>query len=124
MKNVIESIEEDQKHNNRRKMYQTVNQFMKGYQHKFSIIRNEKGELAKNTKEKAEIWKEYFDNLLNKEEQRELIKKENKEISEVEVEVELTIEDVKKAIRNLKNNKAAGTDGIQLELINIKEINY
>ena len=36
----------------------------------------------------------------------------------MEVEVEqLTIEDVKKAIRNLKNNKAAGTDGIHLELI-------
>ena len=29
MKNVIESIEEDQKHNNTRKMYQTVNQFKK-----------------------------------------------------------------------------------------------
>ena len=42
MKNVIESIEEDQKHNNTRKMYQTVNQFKKGYQHKFSIIRNKK----------------------------------------------------------------------------------
>ena len=27
MKNVIESIEEDQKHNNTRKMYQRVNQF-------------------------------------------------------------------------------------------------
>jgi len=38
MKNVIESIE-DQKHNSTRKMYQTVNQFKKGYQHKFSIIR-------------------------------------------------------------------------------------
>jgi len=42
-------------------MYQTVNQFMKGYQYKFSIIRNKKGELVMNTKEKAEIWKEYFD---------------------------------------------------------------
>jgi len=41
-KNVIESIEEDQKHNNTRKMYQTVNQFKKGYQHKCSIIRNKK----------------------------------------------------------------------------------
>jgi len=111
---LTESIEEDQKkHNNTRKMYQTVNQFKKGYQHKFSIIRNKKGELAMNTKEKAEIWKEYFDKILNTEETRELIKKGNKEISEVEVEIdELTIEDVKKAIRNLKNNRAAGTDGI------------
>jgi predicted nucleic acid-binding protein len=53
---------------------------------------------------------------LNTAEPRELIKKGNKEISKVEVE-ELTIEDVKMAIRNLKNNKAAGTDGIHLELM-------
>jgi hypothetical protein len=57
MKYVIESVEEDQKHNDTRKMYQTVNHFKKGYQHKFSISRNKKGELAMNTKEKAEIWK-------------------------------------------------------------------
>jgi len=69
-----------------------------------------------NTKERAEIWKEYFDKSLNMEEPRELIKKGNKEIGEVEVE-ELTIEDVKKPIRKLKNNKAAGTDGIHPELI-------
>ena len=66
-----------------------------------------------NTKEKAEIQKEYFDKLLNTEKPRGLIKKRNKEISEVEIEVEeISIEDVKKAIRNLKNNKGAGTDGI------------
>jgi len=76
MKNVTESTE-DQKHNITRKMYQTVNQFKKGYQQKFTIIRNKKGELAM-TKEKAEIWREYFDKLLNTEEPRELIKKVNK----------------------------------------------
>jgi len=71
-----------------------------------------------NTKEKAEIWKECFDKLLNTEEPGELIKSGNKEVSEVEVDIEqLTIEDVKEAIRNLKNNKAAGTDGIYPELI-------
>jgi len=43
-------------------MYKTINQFRKGYQHKFSIIRDKKGELAMNTKEKAEIYKEYFVN--------------------------------------------------------------
>ena len=84
-------------------MYQTINQFKKGYQNKFSVIRNKKGELPMITKEKAEIWKGYFDKLLTTEEPRELIKKGNKEISKVEVEVEeCTIEDVKKAIRNLK----------------------
>jgi hypothetical protein len=70
-----------------------------------------------NTKESAEIWTEYFDKLLNTEEPRELIKKGNKEIGEVEVEVEFTTEYIKKAIKNLKNNKAAGTDGIHPELI-------
>jgi hypothetical protein len=39
-------------------MCQTRNQFKIGYQHKFSVIRNKKGELAMNTKEKEEIWNE------------------------------------------------------------------
>ena len=69
-----------------------------------------------NTKQRAEIWKEYFDKLLNTEEPMELIKIGNRESNEAEVE-EPTTEDVKKAMRNLKNNKAAGTDGIHPELI-------
>jgi hypothetical protein len=111
MKNVTESIQEDQKHNNTRKMYQTINQFKKGYQHKFKAIRNKKGELTMNNKEKAEVWKEHFDKSLNTEAPKELIKTGNNETSEVEVE-EITIDDVEKAIRNLKNNKVAGTDVI------------
>ena len=62
------------------------------------------GELTMNTKEKEEIWKEYFDKLLNKEEPRELIKKGNKEISKAEVE-ELTVDDVKRTTRNLKKTR-------------------
>ena len=79
-------------------MYRTINQFKKGYQHKFN---NNKRELAMNTKERAEIWKVDFDKLLNTEEPKELIKIGSREINEVEVE-ELTIEDVKKAMRILK----------------------
>jgi hypothetical protein len=36
-----------------------------------------------NTKEKAEIRKEYFDKLLNTEEQRELIKNVNKNVAKL-----------------------------------------
>jgi hypothetical protein len=73
IKNVMESIAEVQKHNNTRKIYQTINRFKKGSQHKCNMIRNKKGELAMNKKERAEIWKEYFDKLLNTEETKELI---------------------------------------------------
>ena len=116
IKSVIESTEEDQKDNNTRKMYQTVNKFKKGYHHTFNMIRNENGELAVNTKERAKIWKKYFDKLLNNDESVELIKIGNRESNAVEVE-EPTIEDIKKTIRNLKNNKVAGTDGIHPEWI-------
>jgi len=100
MKNIIESIEEDQNHNSKRKMYQTKNQLKKGYQHKFSIIWNKKGELAMNAQEKAEIWKEYFDKLLNTEEPNDFIKKGNKEIREIEAE-ELTVK-MEKSSKKLK----------------------
>jgi len=62
------------------KMYQTIKQFKKGYQHKFNIIRNKKGEMVMNTKERAEMRKEYFDKLLNTEEPKELIKIGNREM--------------------------------------------
>ena len=47
------------------KIYKTIKKFKKGYQHTFNKIRNKNGELAMNTKERAEIQKEYFDKLLN-----------------------------------------------------------
>jgi len=81
-------------------MYQTINQFKKEYQHKFNMMRNKKEELAMNTKERAEICKEYFDELLNTEEPKELIKIGNRKINEVEAG--LTIEDVKKGSEKFK----------------------
>jgi len=50
------------------------------------MVRNKKVELAINTKQKAEIWKEIFDNLPITEESKELIKIGNREINESEVE--------------------------------------
>ena len=45
--------------------------------------------IGNESKERAEIWKEYCDKLLNTEEPKELIKRGNREINECEVE-ELT----------------------------------
>ena len=66
-------------------MYQTVNQFKKGYQHTFSISRNKKDELAMNKKEKAEIWKEYFDKLRTHKNQGNSLKKEIKKLAKLKL---------------------------------------
>ena len=113
IKSVVESIEEDQKDNTTRKIYQTINKFKKEYQYIFNMIRNKNGQLAMNTKERTEIWEEYFDKLLNDDEPMEFIKIGNRESSAVEI-AEPTIENVKKAMRNFKNNKVVGNDGIHL----------
>jgi hypothetical protein len=63
-----------------------------------------KGELAMNTRERAEMWKEYFDKFQNTEEPNELIKIGNIEINEAEVE-EITIEDVQKGNEKFKKQQ-------------------
>jgi len=50
MQNVTESTEDGQKHYNTRKIYQTVNQYKKGYQHKFTVIRNKKRRIGMDYK--------------------------------------------------------------------------
>jgi hypothetical protein len=50
MKNVIQLVDEDQKHNNTREMYQAINKLKKGYQHKFNTVRNKKRRIGNEHK--------------------------------------------------------------------------
>jgi hypothetical protein len=65
-------------------------------------LETKNGGLAMNTKESRNMEK-YFDKLLNTEEPKESIKIGSSEINEVEVE--LTVEYVKNAMRNLKKTR-------------------
>ena len=58
MKNIIESI--DQKYDNTRKMYQTINQFKKGYQYKFNVIMNKKRRTGKEYKRESRNMERIF----------------------------------------------------------------
>ena len=68
-----------------------------------------------NTKERTEIWKEYFDQLLNTEEPKELFKIGNRIMK---LKQETYYRRCKNSKINLKNNNVGGTDGIHQELIN------
>jgi len=82
IKNVIESIEEDLKDNNTRKMYQTINQFKKEVNINLTWLgtKKENWQWILNRKQK------YGKNILIIYQSKELIKIGNREINEVEVE--------------------------------------
>lgn len=80
--------------------------------------------LRKNTNEtkkinplKAEVWKEYYSNLLTESRKEYLDTKLNKINIEEHVIEEITIEEVKRELQKMKNNKAPGPGDLPIELL-------
>ena len=61
----IQEIEENGKTNNIRDLYKGVNSLRKGYQPRLDVIRNERGDLQADPTKIIDVWKSYFDKLLN-----------------------------------------------------------
>jgi len=61
----IQEIEENGKTNNIRDLYKGVNSLRKGYQPRLGMTRNERGDLQADPTKIADVWKSYFDKLLN-----------------------------------------------------------
>jgi len=64
----------------------------------------------------AKEWEKYFNELLNCEEPNELFTFDLGNIKDQEC-LEPTLEEIDLQIKNLKNNKAPGEDGLQAELL-------
>jgi len=58
-------IEENSKTNNIRDLYKKVNSLRKGYQPRLGKIINERGDLQADPTKIVDVWKSYFDKLLN-----------------------------------------------------------
>jgi hypothetical protein len=80
-------------------------------------IRDEAGELRTSGKEKCEVFQKYFEKLYNPEitVNREVLEDLNR--AEDEETEPITMEEIIRAIRSLKNRKAAGSCGIVPEMV-------
>ncbi|KAI5729084.1 hypothetical protein M8J77_025142 [Diaphorina citri] len=116
LKGLMERAEEDRTGNNSRDFYRTTRFFRKEYKPKAFGVKDKDGRTIIQQKEGLERWKEFFEELLNAEtieDQEEPIRYQN-----VQPKIDSpTLVEVSKTIQEMKNNKAPGEDGINMEMI-------
>ena len=61
----IEELENNSKINNVRDLYRGINDFKKGYQPRTPIVKDEKGDLVADPHSIMVTWRNYFSQLLN-----------------------------------------------------------
>lgn len=113
---LVRKAEEDRTRNNAKDFYRTLRFFKTQYKPKAVGIKDKNGQLIIQPKEGLEIWKEYFTDLLNGDIRENEIT-DYPTFNHVEPEVAIpSLEEIKQAIKELKNNKAPGQDGINAEI--------
>ena len=78
------------------------------------VIKNENGNVMVNSEAVLKRWKEYFDKLMNEENNRDP-RTEEAEVVNEEVNC-VSREEVKNALRRMKNGKAVGPDELPVEV--------
>ena len=112
----LEEIESNRVRGQPRAQYQGINKIRKGYQPRQEFIEDKEGNMLVIKDAIKDRWVEYFQELLNRPEP-EILPNIQLE-AEIPQEEELpTREETLREIKNLRNNKASGIDGIPAELI-------
>jgi hypothetical protein len=98
-----------------RLLYQKVNSTRQNFKPRTSICKSKEGRLISDKEGVLRSWREHFNGILNK----DMIPISEPSSDESQVISELTMEEVKKAIYKMKNNKSPGIDTIPSELIKL-----
>ena len=98
--------------------YERTRDLKRGFQPRAVFFKDKNGNFVSDKNKMLQRWQEYFYELLNKnnEVNREDGNGEEREFNEEPVE-QPDLEEVKIAIKALKNNKAPGEDGMESELL-------
>ena len=113
----IREIEENRRAKRTRDQYQGINNVKKGYQPRLMMVKDKEGRLLVNQEEVKERWKQYFSDLLNRPSPDHPIEELEPELMDQMDIDDISEEEVRRAIKGMKNNKAAGVDGILAEMI-------
>lgn len=115
---MLEELEEKYKNKEIRNFYQGTKRVKRGHQPRTSMCKDKQGNLIGDTQKIKERWAEYFEELLN-------IQRGNGNASDngplhdenEDNEQAPENEEIEKVIQQLKNNRCAGADEIQAEMV-------
>ena len=115
-KEKFEEIEQQYYNNNTRKLYENLKKQKVGHQEQSLAIKDKNGDLCIGEKEISEAWANHFEEILSEHPtittrlKAEVYKEEDKTSKPTQKE----IQDI---VKELKNNKSAGPDGLEAELL-------
>ncbi|XP_076055159.1 uncharacterized protein LOC143033551 [Oratosquilla oratoria] len=117
MNNNLDKIETLGREGKIREQYAVIKKVRNGYRPRVNMVIHQNGVIATREEEILSCWKKFFKELLNRPEPDTPYEEANDDnINEEEVR-EPTINEVGTAIKELKNNKAPGEDGVVGELL-------
>ena len=124
LEKVLKEIEEDRGQGRVREQFKKIKAVRNGYQARMEVVRDEDGKLLVEKGEVMQRWRSYYEALLNRPDPdspvtiEETEERENHEDLDTEaMTMEPTLEEVVRAIKQLKNHKATGEDGLSAELL-------
>ncbi len=83
-----------------------------------NVIMNKRGEKLTKPEDIMNRWRKHFGEVLNRPDPSIQFEEHNEEMEDIQINVEVPDKsEIKKAIKTLKNKKAAGIDGIKGEML-------
>ena len=110
----LRRLEGSRREGKAREQYQIIKSFKNEYQPKINLVRDKEGAILAQEEGIKRRWAEYFECLLNREDPEHPVDDYE---PVMDMMLEPSEEIIRRAILSLKNNKAAGTDTMQGELL-------
>lgn len=117
MNSFIMRLEEDFRKNNPREAYKGVNFFKKEYAPSTTICKRKNGEFLGDREEIKERWREFFREILNPTMDRPPTPMDPRFEEQGTAISPPAFDEIRSAVKKLKNNKAPGLDNIPAELL-------
>ena len=115
---IASEAENAYKKGNMRGVYDSTKRLCNSQQKSMDAVKDKKGRLITTEREVMERWKEHFQEVLNRPEPEMFAHVTTNNSAQLDIDTGyITRDEIVKAIKNLKNNKAAGNDAITGEVL-------